>query len=131
MENKTNPNDSEFFVPMAKVKDFIKDDFLSTSFSQQIASNFIKLKEDLLKKIVRMALGKEDFELTEVKRFSFIRFEHLSQREFIGLDDDVIGEVVMFQKEENFQWKAGFEFQPGEMVMRNGVLDFVPKLEKE
>jgi hypothetical protein len=125
MENNIASNDREIFVPLAKLKDFMKED-LSPSFSQQIASNFIRIKEDLLKKIVRMALGKEDFELTEVKRFSFIRFEHLSQREFIGLDDEVIGEIAMFQKEENFQWKMGFEFQPGKMVVINGKLVFAP-----
>lgn len=127
MENKTALNDNEIFVPWAKMKDFIRDD-LSPSFSHQITSNLMSLKDGLLKKVVTMALGKEDFDISSIKRFSFIEFEHISQREFIGLDDEVIGEMTMFQKEENFQWRMGFEFQPGKMQMINGQLEFVPTL---
>lgn len=114
------------FVPLAKINEFMANDVYTPSLAKHINDILVRQNEELLSKIVKMALGKETFDLHEVKRFSFIRFEHLSKREFIGLDDEVIGEMAMFQKEENRQWKMGFEFIPGKMEMQNGALQFVP-----
>lgn len=99
------------------------------TFVEQIKENLFSLKEELLKKIVSSALGKDNFTTEEVKHFSFVQFEHLNSREFVEFRDNVIGEISMFEKQENFQSKMGFEFQPGRMVMKNGCLQFVPNPE--
>lgn len=118
-------NDQEFFIPLEKIKPFIKS--IDSSFRYNINNNIVGLKENLLRKIVESALGKVQFSDADARRFSFIHFEHIKDREFIGLDNNVIGEISMFQKQKNFQWKIGFEFQPGEMVMQNGSVQFIPK----
>lgn len=82
------------------------------NFQQEYANQMFKLKDDCLRKVVQQVLGRETFEDSEVKEFEIIIHTEKPGREFIGYKGNLIGEIVMFSREEEHQWKAGFEFIP-------------------
>lgn len=77
-----------------------------------INSQMFNLKEQLLDKIIKQCLERDYYFLEEVKRFQLVTHARCPGREFIGFDGGLIGEIVMFQREEDFQIKMGYEFIP-------------------
>ncbi len=79
---------------------------------EHLMRQFVKTKDDVLKKVIQQVLGREYFTTDEVKDFSFVFFVHHPNREFIGYKGNMIGELKIFYKYEDNQSKVVIEFEP-------------------
>lgn len=78
------------------------------SFIFQCMAN---IKEEVLSSIMKQVLGRDPTYL-DAPDFEIISHENYPGREYIGFKGNLLGEIVMTQKEENNQWRMGFEFTP-------------------
>lgn len=83
------------------------------SFQEHYTKQLFAIKEEVIKKVVEQVLGKEvSSDSKYLKDFEFIIHESFPGKEFMGYKGKLIGEIALFQKEEDNQMKMGFEFIP-------------------
>lgn len=85
-------------------------------FQETYLFKLAKLKDEVLKKVVKQVLGRDDFTDSEVKDFHIVIHTEHPGREFIGYKGNMIGEMVFFHREQDNQLKMGFEFVPKTII---------------
>lgn len=86
------------------------------AFHSQLVEQLANCKDECLKGIMKQCLGREPVIPEDAKRFQIVTHERYPGREFIGFDGNMVGEIKFFSREENFQNKVSYEFEPKTMI---------------
>jgi hypothetical protein len=111
MDNKT-PNIRPIVVKyLPEDKCFLAE---FESFHNEIIRQLFITKDQMLKDVIKMVLGRDFCADTDIKDFGFVILQDSPEKEYISYKGEVIGEIVPTMKidETTLATKMGFDFIP-------------------